>query len=739
VPRAFAIHLKCLIALFVLGSHFVSYAIWNSNEFGKVPLTDFATPRHSVDWLFRVSDQRGILMVDGVERWRRDSEIPTYVVDAGDNALIVFSRKILSNRVAAQVILLTDTNAVDVDIPAEMVNSQPRGISSKGPDVYLLDYKPREFKTYLYKAHYDGGAGLVFSPPVLLDASGSQFGVNPLPRIIFSDNQIYMTGGGCVAVISESLDTNTLRLTALPLGANFYDAAGVGDHLIGLALEGVAFADKGGCTNCAPGFMLWDLKTNTRIETGGDFTSPTWLRSEEGLAYLEFARPTVESVSAWVRREANGSLGSGTLYMGIGNADTYLGWTAMDIMFARLDLLSPQSMAAAIPHWGPLLEDFRNRLDLEVLLVDAVLDDAPAALAAPRQSLTGKEPIILQVMSSRILRGLQRYREEIPNPLPLRNFEKLSKMVEDLDGHIEEFIPAGSGILTNAPYLRWKYGVSINFDGVNLPFNMQNEWVDAMLSSERADRRQAAEQMIRYFLDREGILTRNENSQWSWRYWWGDAYNGWTAAQNISSNVPSYTGYKNAASVGYRSIDATVTLRANRYLNGNLLPTNAISYFKRQVEIGTVYPSAAAYLPELPKFRAPLLNAYSRGGSAEDFKHLVWTWGLTLQDPGQPAWPADTDGDGLIDREEALLGTDSNVSSTAAEFIRVSRDGDVFNLEWKGLRGAVFEWQSASLEGMSWQRVWLRIGTGESVQESIPFSDDSARLFRLKFLGVSVN
>lgn len=727
-----------VLALFFSACLSVSYGIWNPNEFGKVPLTDFSTPHHSIEWLFRALDQRGILNVDGVVRWQRDSEIPTHAAEVGDKAVIVFSRRILSNRIAAQLISLTETNATDLEIPPDLAVQQIRAVAARGSDLFILIYKPRLFQTFLRKAHFDGTRGLTFSPPVLMDDGVAQVSVSPSPKILFSGDFVYAVGGAGIGVIANSLDPSTLRITALPNGSSFYDAVDAGNRLIGLALEGVTFADKGGCTNCSPGFMLWDLKTNTRIPTDGDFTTPTWLRSDGGITYLEFARPTPESVSAWVRREALDALGSGTLYLGMGNADTFLGWAGVDIMFTRLDLLAPQSIASAIPHWKPLLNEFRDRLDLEVLLVDAILDDPAAALAAPRQSLSGNDPIVLAVMTSRILRALQRYQEELPNPLPLRNFAKLTKMVEDLDGHIEELIPAGTGILTNAPYLRWKYGVPFGYDGVNLPFNMQHEWAEAMFSSTRSERRQDAELMVRYFLDREGILSRNEISSWSWHYWWGNAYNGWTAAQNISSNQPSFSGYRNAGSVGYRSIDSAVALHLNKLQNNTLLPTNTVDFFLKQLELGTLYPPVAAFLPALPRFKPQLLISYSRGGSAEDFKHLVWTFAITLQEPGQPAWPAESDGDGLLDIEERMLGTDSSSPSKAAEFLSIDRQADMLTLDWQAANGAVLELQTASPDELNWQRVELILGDGTTRRELIPLSKEGSKLFRLKFLGVAV-
>lgn len=106
------------------------------------------------------------------------------------------------------------------------------------------------------------------------------------------------------------------------------------------------------------------------------------------------------------------------------------------------------------------------------------------------------------------------------------------------------------------PYLAFPKGSAGSFDGLNVPYNHQNEWAYAMTRAGAPSRRRADAQAIESnYLRRiapDGRLPLSGTCD----YWWGQAYDGWTEAEGVSANTPAYEGDHIKAVKSFRSIDA---------------------------------------------------------------------------------------------------------------------------------------------------------------------------------------
>src|SRR5690606_7033645 len=89
-----------------------------------------------------------------------------------------------------------------------------------------------------------------------------------------------------------------------------------------------------------------------------------------------------------------------------------------------------------------------------------------------------RSPALFAVQTSRLLLVYERYRDLVPNARTLPAVEAVAAASIALAGH-EEVIDRGGipgWIDAGAVFLRWPRGGKFPYDGVNVPFNHQNEW-----------------------------------------------------------------------------------------------------------------------------------------------------------------------------------------------------------------------------------------------------------------------
>jgi hypothetical protein len=114
-----------------------------------------------------------------------------------------------------------------------------------------------------------------------------------------------------------------------------------------------------------------------------------------------------------------------------------------------------------------------------------------------------------------------------------------------------------------------------------------------------------------------------------WDYWWGMAYDGWTDADQVSVNRPSYDGDRHKAWISFRSIDVMALLAgADRLPDGmrHRLVESALTLVGR----GDLYPFVSYELMErharTPALSPVVANAYLRVSSPWELQSAAWAY-----------------------------------------------------------------------------------------------------------------
>jgi hypothetical protein len=113
-----------------------------------------------------------------------------------------------------------------------------------------------------------------------------------------------------------------------------------------------------------------------------------------------------------------------------------------------------------------------------------------------------------------------------------------------------------------------------------------------------------------------------------WDYWWGTAYDGWTASDEVSLNKPEYPGDHIKAWISFRSIDVMSNLAASELLpawvKGNLVTSAA-----HLVATGKLYPFVNYELSRLgapPVLNRDVALRYARINSPWELQSAAWAY-----------------------------------------------------------------------------------------------------------------
>lgn len=111
-------------------------------------------------------------------------------------------------------------------------------------------------------------------------------------------------------------------------------------------------------------------------------------------------------------------------------------------------------------------------------------------------------------------------------------------------------------------YYIYRKGSPYWCDGVGVPFNQNLGLGRTMLKiyqttgeTKYLDR---VTKIAQHFKDNLTL----QGDRYVWNYWWGYGYNGWTSSQNISTNTPSYGGYKKYEDFRHGAVDGDFVVMA---------------------------------------------------------------------------------------------------------------------------------------------------------------------------------
>lgn len=326
---------------------------------------------------------------------------------------------------------------------------------------------------------------------------------------------------------------------------------------------------------------------------------------------------------------------------GINNDEGRMPWSQIYYLNGLLDLLDVARRSDGAQRiFGPLVRDVRQRLDLEIALMDR---HYAAGRYRTRAFTVDRSQALFAVQTARLLLLFQRYRAEVPGALSLASFDGLKRDVLTLKDHIEVLARDGETAQWLTPgraHLRWPKGSKFYFDGLAVPFNHQNEWAYAV--AENADPLldaaplSAAREIVQHFVDRiapGGQLP----STGVWDYWWGRAHDGWTAADQVSVHKPDYPGDKGKAWISFRTIDAMALMSVSRQAD-RAVHAKAIESAAALTSQGLLYPLANQSLVGQTgrvHLQPEVAYEYARLTSPWELANVVWSLTRLVSD-GQP-------------------------------------------------------------------------------------------------------
>lgn len=498
-------------------------------------------------------------------------------------------------------------------------NSRPdfRAVTMFDGDLYLVYYDNPTLANYLarYRRGPNGGYQMVGKPirlPSLEDPTGGTYEMIPAIFLLPGQDGLHIVGGTLSATVTQNGSFTERRL------ANCSRAV----EAILTSLGPVALCvQKKEIGDGAP-FELVGPEGLSMPAINGEGI-PFNLRLEGGSVAISLAK-TAADMSRMLEYDL-GRLNNGLLEYGIDNLEGRVAWSEIYYLNGFLDLLQlanrePQRWSS----FEPLLGAIKARLDKEVHLLDGRWR---SGRYLTRAFSVDRSEQLFAVQTARLLLLFDRYQREVANEVPLAGYDSLRRSVSTLDKHIDVLISGGqrrSWIPPRADYLFWPKGSAFYFDGLNVPYNHQNEWAYAILKTSPEGRPRAlgiVEHFLRRIAPNGGFPLTGR-----WDYWWGQAYDGWDEASGISVNKPVYKGDKIKAWISFRSIDAMAVIAASKWL-----PDATRSAIQNSVgtliENGLLYPFVQHELLDSGlKIKLPrkVARRYVRISSPWEIQNAAW-------------------------------------------------------------------------------------------------------------------
>ncbi len=582
-----------------------------------VPFVSLTTPHRDIEVLYSPTQARSRVRLSPSDWLTLPAKgVPLGVLDDEAGVKGVFMRTMPDDRL---LLLSIDSNEVKAVLqvrhdPAR--NPIFRAATLHEKIVYLVYYDNPTQANYLQTFSKIAGAYVPIGDPRKLesleDPAGGTYEMIPRLDFVAYGSNLWLVGGTLSIDVLEKGQLKTHRLASCSRTI----------EVVATPLGPVALCAAKDSSGGA--YVLASSSDGTSLPNVDASQGLPWnLRLEDGSIKLSYAKKSGE-LAALIRRDLSRGQQGGWLEFGINNTEGRVPWSQIYYLNGFLDIIYlalRDEKAFAV--FESLLADVRLRLDLELSVLDA---HWRAGRYRTRAFTVDRSEALFSVQTSRLLLLMDRYRSEVPGPATMRSHEDIKRSVIRLDGHIEQLSRTGESLKwlpQGKAHLRWPYGSKFYFDGVGVPYNHQNEWAYAMTRVQGI--LGAPADVINHFIGQMapgGVLPYDGR----WKYWWGRAYDGWTEADNISLNKPTYVGDKSEAWISFRSIDTMALIAASEHLD---IPVRErlIASATNLVREGKVYPFASYELMRqshyvLPERRVAL--AYGRTSAPWELQSAVW-------------------------------------------------------------------------------------------------------------------
>lgn len=260
---------------------------------------------------------------------------------------------------------------------------------------------------------------------------------------------------------------------------------------------------------------------------------------------------------------------------------------------------------------------------LELVARQALL---PMGYGSRRYS-TDRSPLVFGLHIGRIAQVLSAGQDVgYTSPNTQAALQTIRQHLQSLDSTAENFSSRGE----NAK-ISFKRGIAFWADGAEVPYNFSSGIAYGMLASSL---NQASDTAIATQILKPLIMDENLVAADVWSYWpVGYGRTGWSAADNVSINTPSYSGNAGVADISYRSLDGSAVIRLAS-MSPTVVDDAVIRNLSNLVKTGRLYPSTNQELARTNravKLDPRIARYYSRSASAwEQHSQIFALEALTL-------------------------------------------------------------------------------------------------------------
>lgn len=581
-----------------------------------MPFTDFSSAGHTARLLFRPSTLRSAIEIDGDRRIEFPrTGVALKLVDLGADRFAVFFCEIYSNRLFLYEAGPRGLNERYLRGGSRAELMFREAVVHDGALVAVLyDSDLRQNQLVTLDPSGDGDVTVVPDAilPSIQDPGGATYEQNASVFLLPTRDVLWVVAGTLVQAIGEGGPATEQRLAGC-LRAQEAVLSPAGEPVIlCVAQEDQSSAFKlievrDGIPQARPietNALVMNLRPNGEYDT---------VRDADGVARA-------------LRADLMRNHGSGVMELGSNNVEGRVPWSQIYFLNGLMDLvLTARADAQSADRFGPLVADAKRRIDIEMYVLNRLLSD--------RDFLTegftvNRAPVLYAVQTSRLLLLFNRYARELRNGARLSTHQELADLTLTLRGHIDVVTTESPQMRADRPYLYWPRGSAAYFDGLNVPYNHQNEWAYAVtdtlsgrtrITAEDRDARDASIAMVDTFLDEvapQGTMPQSGE----WPYWWGRARNPWTEADDVSVNTRAYRGDTLVSFISFRTIDVMSVLAVK-----GAEPLGAS--IETLIRTGKVYPFAAASFVKygfIPRIEQRVALHYARASAPWDTQSAVW-------------------------------------------------------------------------------------------------------------------
>lgn len=649
----------------------------DTNENILVPFTYFNVEDYDIDLEFNVGLLEGDLIVNNIRIALPARTLPIKIIEWDKQHFIVFTRALWSNQIQVWILDLKLGNFHSISLPDYLnENIFRQGVYYNKHIVFIL-FDPIAKTNYVYRLLPTNESGL----PLQFDENFKQeyyinelLGYRQQPKMLTAEyqNRLFIASDSVIYDYSFSPITeyvSRFNSFEIPNHYKLLELSSDNDGVFALYKDISYSFDKPISEQNTP-FIIYDLINQKFIYEDYQGRVPYNLRVINGQVEIDLVESEQDIIDLFLLDLQN-MPASGMMSAGVNNYEGEVIWTQSYYLNAMIDILGANKDYRTVDHFNPIKPEIKRRLDFEMALIDKMILEGPGLLC--KTFTVDRTPVLHAVQTGKFLLLTKRY-SSLPGAIEMKSYKEFRDSVINLDGHIEILVQAESDnpwLANGRYYLMWPKGSPFWADGVGIPYNHQNMWAAGVMFEENLDvlpdpaLGQVTYDISSQVLDLEGFRSfipkhshwfANSSEYYQWYYWWGQAKEGWSEADNVSINTPTWQGDgNNIALPVYRTFDAITILIAGKQFN-NFLPAGILEYFRDGVEKGELELFLIPYLEQygkLPDITQALAIKNLRTASQPDMRNAVWAYHYLSYSMNSPVSPVSLDAVSQI----AMVGT----------------------------------------------------------------------------------